>query len=249
MKNIITKKQKDQIDLICLRYNIKYYTINSDGSIDVDGNVNLTSRDLTKMPLRFGNVTGDFICRHNTLTSLEGSPRIVGGNFVCSQNLTLGSLKGGPETVHGSFYAALTTIVNLEGGPTTVGGGEYACHNSKLTSLVGAPRTVTGDFTCYDNMLTSLVGIPVIIGGYLDCAQNNLSSTYSGDVDCILEGNFEFDWGSWRNHTLCEDIIDNKSHIKLILKYQRYFEIWNDDLTLNIDNFIELLQEIDEGLQ
>jgi hypothetical protein len=35
----------------------------------------------------------------------------------------------------------------------------------------------------------------------------------------------------------------------LILKYQRHFFIWNDDLTLNVDNFNDLLAEINEGLE
>ena len=46
------------ISLICKRYRIKNYTVNSDGSIDVDGNVYLDNRKLTKLPLKFNKVNG-----------------------------------------------------------------------------------------------------------------------------------------------------------------------------------------------
>jgi len=41
------------IDSICKKYYIQNYTINDDGTIDVDGNVNLNVKNLTKLPLKF----------------------------------------------------------------------------------------------------------------------------------------------------------------------------------------------------
>ena len=49
-----------QIDKICRDYNIKNYTINSDGSIDVKGNVALYSQELKTLLLRFNKVEGGF---------------------------------------------------------------------------------------------------------------------------------------------------------------------------------------------
>lgn len=46
------------IESICKKYNIKNYTINSDGTIDVYGNVILSRNYLTKLPLKFGRVSG-----------------------------------------------------------------------------------------------------------------------------------------------------------------------------------------------
>ena len=46
---------------LIMEYNIINYTINEDGYIDVDGNVNLY-RKLTKLPLNFNKVTGYFNC-------------------------------------------------------------------------------------------------------------------------------------------------------------------------------------------
>ena len=40
------------IDKICKRYNITNYTINDDGTIDVDGSVNLSQKSLNQLPFR-----------------------------------------------------------------------------------------------------------------------------------------------------------------------------------------------------
>jgi len=60
MKFIKLYESFTDIDSICKQYNIKNYTINSDGSIDVDGNVSLSN--ITQLPLKFGKVTGSFNC-------------------------------------------------------------------------------------------------------------------------------------------------------------------------------------------
>ena len=57
------------ISLICEKYGITNYTINGDGSIDVDGDVNFYSKGLTELPLTFNKVSGYFSCANNQLTS------------------------------------------------------------------------------------------------------------------------------------------------------------------------------------
>jgi hypothetical protein len=113
----------ESIHSICKEYNITNYTINDDGSIDVDGSVSLYDFRLTKLPLKFRNVSGNFYCHNNQLTSLECAPTSVGGDFYCYNNL----------------------LTNLEGAPTSVGGNFY-CYNNQLTSLEGAPRSIGGSF-------------------------------------------------------------------------------------------------------
>ena len=81
---------------LCYKYGIKNYTINSDGTIDVDGDVNLSNyrnrpmgglpcSKLKKLPLKFRKVNGFFNCSGNELISLVGSPISV-GDFNCSYN-------------------------------------------------------------------------------------------------------------------------------------------------------------------
>jgi hypothetical protein len=90
------------ISLICKQYDIKNYTINPDGSIDVNGDVNLSGYDLSEIPLTFNKVSGNFFCSYNQLTSLKGSPRWVGSSFYCRYN-RLTSLEFSPDYVGGDF--------------------------------------------------------------------------------------------------------------------------------------------------
>ena len=90
------------ISLICKKYNIDNYTINPDGSIDVNDSVNLSNYSLTELPLTFNKVSGYFTCSNNQLTILKGCPRWVGGNFYCNNN-QLTSLEFSPDYVGGSF--------------------------------------------------------------------------------------------------------------------------------------------------
>ena len=87
---------------ICKLYDITNYTVNDDGSIDVNGNVNLDNIRLTELPLLFNKVSGDFWCGNNQLTTLKGCPRWVGGWFHCYNN-QLTSLEFSPDYVGGGF--------------------------------------------------------------------------------------------------------------------------------------------------
>ena len=93
----------EDIDSICQKYGIVDYTINSDGTVDVDGDVSLSERNLSKLPLKFGRVTGSFNCSYNKLTTLEGCPVEVARSFYCYRN-QLTTLEGCPREVGGCFY-------------------------------------------------------------------------------------------------------------------------------------------------
>ncbi len=111
---------------ICNKYNIENYIINPDGSIDVNGNVELYKKGLTEIPLKFNRVSGYFSCSDNKLTSLIGSPEHVGGSFYCSDN-QLTTLIGSPSYVGGSFSCGNNQLTSLEGY-----NGDYDklyCHN------------------------------------------------------------------------------------------------------------------------
>jgi len=144
MKHLKLFESFEDIDSICKKYNIKNYTINSDGLIDVRGSVDLRSRGLTKIPLRFGLVTGFFDCSSNRLTSLEGSPECVYDRFYCIEN-KLSNLIGAPKRVDGNFYCNDNQLITLEGSPEVISGNFY-CHNNPLKTLEGAPREVGGHF-------------------------------------------------------------------------------------------------------
>ena len=107
---------KAEVIKACNTYDIRYYTINDDLSIDVDGDVYLTSINLEYLPLRFSYVSGAFLCFDNELKTLEGCPQTVGRSFSCSNNFLV-SLKGCPQTVRGSFNCSYNKITDLEHFP------------------------------------------------------------------------------------------------------------------------------------
>ena len=125
---------KEEIDLLCEKYNIINYSINSDLSIDVQGNVDLSGLKLRLLPLRFSRVSGHFYCFSNHLTTLEGCPREVGGYFSCSSN-RLTTLEGCPREVGGNFYCSFNHLTTLEGGPREVGGG-FDCSNNPVSEII-----------------------------------------------------------------------------------------------------------------
>ena len=63
------------------------YYFNGNGECCTTGSVKLRGKQLTKIPVKFGKVKGNFDCSDNQLTSLENAPSEVGGNFYCSGNL------------------------------------------------------------------------------------------------------------------------------------------------------------------
>ena len=163
------------ISKICRKYGIKYYTINKDGSIDVNGNVDFSSKGLVKLPLKFKNVSGYFNCTHNDLISLEGSPEYV-RDFNCSYN-SLKSLKNSPRSVSGYF----------------------ACSGNKLTTLKGSPSNIGGELICYTNDINTFEYFPKHVGSFLHCDFNpiyhiwRLFGDYSkielfNDMDIIQDG-------------------------------------------------------------
>lgn len=116
MFNFLNTFFRKDIDSICKKYGIKNYTINKDQSIDVDGDVDLYNKRLTKLPLKFRKVYGNFDCSVNKIKSLKGSPNWVGKDFDCKVNL-LKTLEDGPENVLGSYMCEGNRLVNFKGFP------------------------------------------------------------------------------------------------------------------------------------
>ena len=139
---------KKQIEDWLLSMNIGNYVINDDLSVDVDGGVKISNKQLAKIPVKFRNVSGDFYCYDNTLTSLEHCPSFVGGDFLCSTN-KLTSLEHCPIFVGGLFSCCLNNLTTLKHCPTSVGGG-FSCYSNYLTSLEHCPSFVGGNFSCQD---------------------------------------------------------------------------------------------------
>jgi hypothetical protein len=143
-----------EIDTICEKYNIKNYTINSDNSVDVDGDVDLYDEKLTSIPLNFNIVNGNFDCGWNYLTSLKGCPVRVGNGFSCYNN----------------------QLTSLQYSPQYMENGDFSCRSNKIESLQYCTELIRGYFSCGNNKLTSLEYHPTVYGGF-HC-QNNQINTF-----------------------------------------------------------------------
>jgi len=124
---------------------------------------------------KYGDLTGrthkGSISVSNSLTSLEGSPKFVSGNFSCSSTNII-DLKGAPKSVNGDFSCSNVDITSLDGAPKIVL-GSYYCHDTNITSLEGAPKTIYKNFNCSNNQkLVSIEGTPITVRGDFDCTNN-----------------------------------------------------------------------------
>jgi hypothetical protein len=182
-----------EIEKLLKKYNIENYTIREDGLVDVDGDVKFITCRFSKLPIKFGHVTGDFfLSTCFNLTTLDGAPKKVGGFFRCATCYKLTSLEGGPEEVGNGFSCAFcSSLKSLKGAPTILWGFLRCYECTDLVSLEGAPTSIGGDFRCWNNhSLTSFKHCPQIIGGLFECSSctkvnslDYLPKQIDGDVD------------------------------------------------------------------
>ncbi len=100
------KKQsiKADIEAWCDEMDIRNYTINSQGEIDVRGNVMLQNGLFRELPYKFGKVYGIFILDNcKNLITLKNCPHTV-HSISCSNCPQLDSLEGYPKEVLGDFW-------------------------------------------------------------------------------------------------------------------------------------------------
>jgi hypothetical protein len=162
-----------EIDKICRKYDIKNYTINSDNSVDVDGDVNLYNKKLESIPLNFNIVNGYFGCGSNQLTSLKGCPVRVGSRFSC----------------YGS------NLTSLQYSPQYMENGNFSCGNNKIKSLQYCTELIRGYFSCTYNNLTSLEYHPTVYGEFW-CWNNQINTFenfYYYKEDVYFENNPIYD--------------------------------------------------------
>lgn len=200
----------NEIDSICKKYNLENYTINSDGSVDVDGDVDLrgigfwnyfygerklriprgekveSKWTLNKLPLKFRYVSGDFDCRFNNLSDLKGCP----------------------IKIEGSLYLYHNKLKSLEGCPDEV--DRLLISDNELESLKGCPKRVRGDFNCSNNKLTSLEFSPNWVGGYFSIDDNPVTDPKGFPSKINLGINSSISWKNTPLSKLVSLLVDNK---------------------------------------
>jgi len=161
---------KNEIELILNELGVELYSIQEDGTVNVNGTVDISFKKLSRIPVSFGVVKGDFNCSNNELETLAGCPKTVGVSFYCHSN-RLESLDSSPAYVGKAFICSNNRLVSLEGVPNAIN-GNFDCSKNRLVSLKSAPRAVRGSFDCSENQLVTLEGIPEYIELVLYCNGN-----------------------------------------------------------------------------
>jgi hypothetical protein len=113
----LTNEQRKFLD----EYASGRWSMNGEGLVDIKGSFFCGSQGLEDfLGIRFGEVSVNFYCDGNQLRTLEGSPRVVGGDFGCYDN-QLRTLEGSPRKVGDGFYCGINPLISLEGAPEVIG--------------------------------------------------------------------------------------------------------------------------------
>lgn len=159
--------------------------------------------------------------------------------------------------------------INADRSIDVLGDVRFPVFANFLTELPLKFNKVTGDFDCsaLEN-LNNLKGSPVEVGGTFNCAytnikslkyapkyaanlifDNSLESFFTGNLDC----NYERVQVQSRNNYPVNEImlrfLENVDYIPLLLKYQYYFEVWNEDEGFDIIGFENLFSAVKDGLK
>ena len=146
---------KDKIRMEMRRW-FAYYgslTVDDHGLVSCEGSVQLTAR-LSKLPVKFHRIDDDFRLENTmTLKTLEGCPEYVGNLFSCMHN-SIKSLLGAPKKVGGNVVLTGCKLTNLIGCPEM--DQTLNVVNNPLTSLEGIPDHLIRLVVSYDPNLPLL---------------------------------------------------------------------------------------------
>lgn len=215
LKFTMDNDKVDQIKQALEKLNIKKYKINTDYTVDVNDNVDISQMYLSRIPVKFRKIEGDFDCSYNSLTNLINAPKEVYGFFDCSLN-TIYTLVGGPEIVKGGYYCSDNKLSDLEGFPKKVY-VVFDAERNELTTLKGSPEVLTcQEFSVAQNNLKDLKDGPKR-GFNFDCSHNNITTLQNGVKD--LEGLFNCNYNkivSLMGKPNCAKITYTGNDIKII---------------------------------
>lgn len=222
-RHVLTRKE--DITAWLDAHNIEGYTLRQTDKgyvVDVAIDVFLQEKNLHFIPIQFGRVEKDFRVKRCNLLSLEGSPEIVMGDFISSQN-KLKTLHGGPKYVGKDYYCCSNYLSNLDGAPEKVMRHFY-CQDNKIKTLkTSTPMYVEGLFNCTGNKLSNLVGAQERYGNSFICSNNPLVSLMGCPKE--IEGDFMCDYTS----------LSSVKHLPNYVKKKCYFSTNNE-----IDHILEL---------
>lgn len=87
MQNKMPQTKKEVVNILKnLGVDLFNYEVHDDLSISIDGDVNLTHKNLITLPVNFNEIRGVFNCSYNNLVSLKGAPKKVTHTFMAMKN-------------------------------------------------------------------------------------------------------------------------------------------------------------------
>ena len=167
-------------------------------------------------------------------------------------------------------WLVLDYTVNIDNSIDVQGSVKFPEFASFLTELPLKFNKVSGDFDCSALInLTTLKGAPVEVGGIFNCAYTNIKSlryapkraaklvfdntigSLSVGWDCDFKQVHMLFRYSNPDNGLPSVILQHIESMPTILKYQNYYEVWNDNFphSFNQEGFNNLIAEINEGLE
>ncbi len=146
-KPIVSLSNKKEIKNWLEKHGISNFKILDNNSVNVDNDVRLSNKlaNLSKLPLSFNQVKGNFDISDNELVSLIGSPSKVDGDFLAFKNELI-SLKGCPKEVNGSFIILKNHITNIQYAPSIVK-DDFICSHNPINNLDGINTVLGSVFT------------------------------------------------------------------------------------------------------
>lgn len=151
-----------EIKVLCTKYRIVNFRINSDYSIDVFGDVNLSNKNLNRIPIKFDEIYGNFECNFNNLKDLTNCPRIIHGNFSVYSN-QIKDLSIHPEYIQGCFQIGQNKIKEATTFPIV--GNTLQIDSNLLEHLSYDGRVIATNNKIYsvDNFNTVLSNVGVLL--------------------------------------------------------------------------------------
>src|SRR5690348_7752464 len=86
MKNLLSESELNDIKKLCIKFELSNYKINSDGTVDVHGDVDLSNKNLEWLPINFNIVVGNFNVSYNKLYDFHNFPKEVKGDLSVFEN-------------------------------------------------------------------------------------------------------------------------------------------------------------------
>lgn len=179
-------------------FDIKYYVINDDLTVDVKVSVDLSFLDLTNIPIKFRNISGYFYCNDNQLTDFSFMPDIIASHCNIGYN-KVNTINYLPKTIGGDLFFNDMDLNEIDLSNTIVR-GDIIGMNNKLDKIkfnnnqeINVLNLKNNNFkntlfleniklipssTLYlsENKIEELDYLDVDYIRYLDCSHNNIKN-------------------------------------------------------------------------